>query len=149
MFGVQHAFSLSVFYKSVGIGFLIGAIYALFMLLRALGPNGKFAVFFQDVAFFLIAAVLCFILLFDVNSGIGRFYIFIGVFCGGALFYVLPAKSAVLRVKRAVQPLHERRSIQKTDKKHFKKIMTRFIKKQLQSARKLLYNNKKLKGRSQ
>lgn len=87
MFGVSHGFPVWVFLKSIGAGFLIGALYLLFMLLRKAGAKHPAAVFFQDVLFCAVAALVSFLFVFDVNAGVGRFYIFAGEGIGCTVFY--------------------------------------------------------------
>ncbi len=103
MFGVSHSYYLIVFAKSIGAGFVIGLLYMFFMLLRVFGVNGRAAVFFQDVLFFLAAAVVSFLILFDVFAGIRRFYYFFGEICGFFLFYYGPGASAIACVQRFVK----------------------------------------------
>ncbi len=93
MFGVAHSFYLSVFAKSVGMGFLLGALYCAFMLLRRCGLRRTGAVIAEDILFFLLCAVFTFLFVFDVNAGKARFYIFAGEGIGLFSFYLLPGKT--------------------------------------------------------
>mgnify|MGYP002623791278 CR=1 FL=1 len=82
MFGVSHTFSLFVFLKSIGIGYLLGCLYFGFKLLRFFGLRHAVLVFFQDILFFLISAIIVFLFVFEINAGVFRFYIFTGILVG-------------------------------------------------------------------
>ena len=95
MYGVAHSFYLFVFLKSVGVGFIIGAVWMLFVLFRRLFFCGKVRIFIQDVLFFTAAALITFLFLFDINAGVMRFYIFAGEGMGFCLYRLLPLKTVV------------------------------------------------------
>ena len=108
MFGVRHGFFTAVFFKSVGVGFLIGVLYLLFMLPRGSGKTNKWVVFAQDILFFLLAAVLSFIFLYDINAGVARLYVFFGEGVGFLLFVLLPGRritAAAARVSEKIRAL--------------------------------------------
>ncbi len=89
MFGLSHSFSVFVFLKSLGIGYLLGLVYTFFKLLRMIGLRHSILVFFQDVLYFVISAFVVFLFVLEINAGIFRFYIFIGILIGFILFYLM------------------------------------------------------------
>jgi spore cortex biosynthesis protein YabQ len=123
MFGLGVAFQTDVFLKSLGVGALCGVLFAFFQGLRVLGLRSKAIVFVQDVSFFLIAGVLTFLFLLDVNFGVVRFYILVGEAVGFLILReaTLPLmKSVSVRfdeiAKKRVQKRNDHKS-EKTSKK--------------------------------
>ncbi len=72
---------------SCGLGFLLGAYYDVFRVLRLALKSGKRAIFFQDVFFFASAAVITFLFALAVTDGQLRFYVFLGEGAGFAAYY--------------------------------------------------------------
>ena len=68
-------------------GFLLGAYYDVFRVLRLALKSGKRAIFFQDVFFFASAAVITFLFALAVTDGQLRFYVFLGEGAGFAAYY--------------------------------------------------------------
>jgi spore cortex biosynthesis protein YabQ len=81
----------------VGMGSLFGVMFDTYQ--RFLNrPNRKsWIVFFNDVLFWIIQALLIFYVLFLMNNGEIRFYIFIALLCGFAAYQSL-IKSIYLRI---------------------------------------------------
>ncbi len=90
--GYMHTVQLSVFIKSVGLGFLMGIIFSAVMFLNTVSGKRTFIVFLRDVLFFVSSAVLTFMFILEYNAGILRFYIFAGELIGFILFYIYPAE---------------------------------------------------------
>lgn len=59
-------------------GFLLGAYYDVFRLLRVMLPCRRWTVFVQDVVFFVTAAVITFLFDLTLTGGLLRFYLFVG-----------------------------------------------------------------------
>ena len=93
MFGVAHSFYNSVFIKSMGIGYILGLLYFLFMLPRRLGVRSRAAAILLDISFCLTAAAVSFLLLFDINAGRFRLYVAAGAGAGFLLFWAFPGKA--------------------------------------------------------
>ena len=91
MFGVELSVQMYIFIKSVALGFMIGFIYNLFMLLRISLMKNIVAVFFQDIIFFVGSCILTFLFVLETNYGQLRFYIFAGELIGFSLYYFFPA----------------------------------------------------------
>ena len=125
MFGLGVAFQTDVFFKSLGVGALCGVLFAFFQGLRALGLRAKAIVFIQDVLFFLIAGVLTFLFLLDVNFGVVRFYILFGEAIG---FLIL---------REAISPLMKRVSL-RFDETAKKRVQKRNDHKSEKTSKKLL-----------
>ncbi|MBQ3537021.1 MAG: spore cortex biosynthesis protein YabQ [Clostridia bacterium] len=90
--GYMHTVQLSVFIKSVGLGFLIGVLFSVLMFFNTVFGKKTFTVFLRDVLFFVSSAVLTFMFILEYNAGILRFYIFAGELIGFILFYIYPAE---------------------------------------------------------
>jgi spore cortex biosynthesis protein YabQ len=74
-------------FLSCGMGFVLGLWYELFRIPRLILNSGRRAVFFQDLLFFLTAAVLTFLFSLAVMDGRLRFYLFLGEAIGFASYY--------------------------------------------------------------
>ena len=88
--GFEHSVAVSVTVKAVGVGYLLGFLYSFFMLLNSLWNKYSLSVFFRDVLFFCVSAVMCFLFILKYNAGIFRFYIFAGLVMGFLIFYIFP-----------------------------------------------------------
>ena len=73
--------------QSAILGFILGAFFEVFRLLRCAGINNNFFVFIQDLTFMLISGVCIFLFTFAVSYGVFRAHIFIGVIAGFLLYY--------------------------------------------------------------
>lgn len=80
--GFTNAEQLRELFLSGGLGFLLGAWYDVFRILRRLSHPRKVAVFFQDVVFFATAAVVVFLFSLAMTEGIVRSYVLIGAAAG-------------------------------------------------------------------
>ena len=76
-------------------------IYNLFMLFRISLMKNIFAVFVQDIIFFVGAGILTFLFTFETNYGQLRFYIFAGELIGFCLYYFFPSRIVNLLWKKA------------------------------------------------
>ena len=78
MFGLLHSVQIFVFFKSIGLGGLLGLISFILSLLRCFLPHVRIVLFLEDVLFFILSAVFTFLFLFSYNAGIPRLYVFVG-----------------------------------------------------------------------
>lgn len=102
MFGLPHSVQILLFFKSLGLGMATGFCCLFFCLLRGLLPHRSVAVFFEDILFFCLSALLFYYFLFTYNAGIPRLYLLAGDFFGGCLcFYCF--RPAVDRLCRALK----------------------------------------------
>ena len=84
---VTGAQQLSQLFLSCGMGFLLGAYYDVFRVIRLVMRTGKRWIFVQDLLFFLSAAVLTFLFSLAVMEGQLRFYLFFGEGLGFSAYY--------------------------------------------------------------
>lgn len=75
------------FFLSCGMGFILGIYYDIFRVYRLVMRTGKRTLFFQDVVFFLTAAVITFLFSLAVMDGRLRFYLFLGEAVGFFAYY--------------------------------------------------------------
>ena len=92
---------LNELFLSCGMGFLLGAYYDLFRVIRLVMKPGKRAIFFQDVFFFLSSAVVTFLFSLSVMDGELRFYLFLGLIAGFFAYYFTIGR-AVVRCAKSV-----------------------------------------------
>ena len=78
MFGLRYGVQIFIFFKSVGLGLLLGTFYLLLSGVRLLRPHTAAAVLVHDFFFFVVCAVFTFLFLFAYNAGIPRGYVFFG-----------------------------------------------------------------------
>lgn len=90
--GYMHTVQLSVFVKSVGLGFLMGILFSAVIFLNTVAGRRTLIVFLRDILFFVSASVFTFMFILEYNAGILRFYIFAGELIGFILFYIYPAE---------------------------------------------------------
>ena len=74
-------------FLSCGLGFLLGAYYDVFRVLRLILKKGKLSYFVQDILFFVTAAVVTFLFSLAVMNGQLRFYLFLGEIVGFTAYY--------------------------------------------------------------
>ena len=82
MEGFTGGSQLYELFLSCGCGFLLGAYYDVFRLLRVMLPCRRWTVFVQDVVFFVTAAVITFLFDLTLTGGLLRFYLFVGLAAG-------------------------------------------------------------------
>ena len=87
--GYEHAVQLSVLFKAVGLGYLIGFLFGFFSFFNSVSKNA-IAVFFRDILFFVLSAALSFLFLLKYNAGVIRLYIVAGEFIGFLLYHLFP-----------------------------------------------------------
>ena len=85
MWEISVADQSVTFLLSIALGGLLCLIYDVFRSIRKAKEYGAVAVFFQDIAFFVVSAVLTFIFLLATTAGVLRAYIIIGIFIGSVL----------------------------------------------------------------
>lgn len=93
---------LNELFLSCGMGFLLGAYYDLFRVIRLVMRPGKRAIFFQDVFFFLSSAVVTFLFSLSVMDGELRFYLFLGLIAGFFAYYFTIGRVVVRSAKAVV-----------------------------------------------
>ena len=86
MIGFANTAQLNELLLSGGMGFLLGAYYDVFRILRKWIRPGAVRVFFEDVLYFVSAALLTFLFLLAVNGGVFRVYVCVGLAAGCAAY---------------------------------------------------------------
>ena len=80
--GFHNAELLRELFLSGGMGFLLGAYYDVFRVLRCLLKPGALRVFWQDIVFCVTSAGWVFLFALAVTDGILRVYLFAGLLAG-------------------------------------------------------------------
>jgi len=91
----------AVFLLAVAFGFVLGALYDIFRIIRIAVKCGTVSVFLQDLLFFTICALLTFLYIFYTNSGDVRFFIILGEFFG-AILYICSVGALVMRISAKI-----------------------------------------------
>ena len=86
---------LWLFFISVITGAVTGIIFDFFRAMRKIGGESKKIVGVEDILFWICEAVLIFSVLYNFNGGQLRFYFFIGLVSGAAI-YLLSVSLAVV-----------------------------------------------------
>jgi spore cortex biosynthesis protein YabQ len=73
----------------IGMGMLFGVMFDTYQRFLNRPKRNQWIVFFNDLLFWIIQALLIFYILFLVNNGELRFYIFIALLCGFAAYQSL------------------------------------------------------------
>ncbi len=79
---------LSVFLYSLGFGFAVGFLYDISRAFRISFFKKGRLVFFQDVVFFSVAAIITFCFLLVINGGRFRLFVFCALLMGFAVYYL-------------------------------------------------------------
>lgn len=80
--GFTNAMQVRELFLSCGMGFLLGAYYDLFRILRRVLRPGTVRVFWQDILFFVTAALMTFLFALAITDGVLRVYVFAGLILG-------------------------------------------------------------------
>lgn len=78
-----------VFLSAMASGFAAGFLYDLFRLKRKALKTKSFAVYIDDIVFWIITALIVFIAAYSSNQGEIRFYFFLAVTLGVSVYYWL------------------------------------------------------------
>ncbi len=80
--GFENAAQLRELFLSCGMGFLLGAYYDVFRLLRCWLPSSRLRTFLGDCVYACTSAVATFLFTLALNGGILRWYLFLGLVVG-------------------------------------------------------------------
>lgn len=158
-------------FLSCGFGFLVGAYYDVFRVIRLMLPCRRGAVFFQDVFFFVTFAAATFLFDLTLTGGQLRFYLFIGMGAGFAAYHftlgrfvmafartILQAIGCFFRLiwrgvcwpfRLAGRLLRRPLMFLRAKGAAFVKKVVLFLKKGLKQSRGVLYNQRNKKAREQ
>lgn len=87
LYSVSLAKQTANFLLSLGLGFITGALYDVFRIVRICISKGKIAFIISDILYFLVLGVLTFTFCLTVNEGELRFYILFGELVGFCIYY--------------------------------------------------------------
>ncbi len=96
------------FLISVLLGGIMAFSYDLIRVLKLLIPSIKkimlknFVFSFIDVFFFLVFSLITFIMIFYINSGEVRFYIFCGIFLGGVIVHYTIGNFVYIKTRKII-----------------------------------------------
>jgi spore cortex biosynthesis protein YabQ len=76
-------------------GLSLGGLYDLYRVLAGQLRAPRYAYYLLDLFFWLIGTLLVFKLLYESNLGQVRMFIFIGLFCGIAIYFMLFSRSVI------------------------------------------------------
>ena len=74
-YGEPNRIQAEILFCALGVGFILGVMYAGWMLLRVCIRHSATAVAVEDVVYCIAAAIITFLFLMDYNSGAVRFYL--------------------------------------------------------------------------
>ena len=100
--GFTNVQQLRELFLSCGMGFLLGAYYDVFRILRCILRPGTMRVFWQDLLFFLTAAPLVFLFALAVADGVVRLYLFAGLVAGFFAYRYTVGRAVVRFVTAAI-----------------------------------------------
>ena len=72
----------TAFLASLAVGCIIGLIYDVFRLVRVVYSGGRIKLFFEDVLFCVMSALVFTVFMFNVNMGVIRMFTAVGVLMG-------------------------------------------------------------------
>ena len=78
---------LIIFLQSIVCGFFLGVVYEAFRTLHKIHKNSAVLMFFEDVIYAIISALITFLFIMAVNKGEIRAYILIGIAIGFLSYY--------------------------------------------------------------
>ena len=99
--GLSNAQQLTVLLYSLLFGVGLGAAYDVLRIFRVFVSCHPVAVLFQDLFYFVLAAVASFLFVFEVNDGTVRLFILAAFFVGGLAFRGTLGQGTVALSRRA------------------------------------------------
>lgn len=99
--GITNGGQLQELFMAGGLGFLLGALYDVFRVIRLLMRPSAKVIFFHDILFFTLSSVITFLFALAVTGGELRFYLFLGIVTGFTAYYFTVGR-AVVRCARSV-----------------------------------------------
>lgn len=101
--GLTNGGQLTGLFLSCGLGFLLGLYYDGFRVARLVMRSSKRVIFFQDLFFFVSAAILTFFFALTVTGGELRFYLFLGPGIGFTAYYFTIGRVVMAFAETAVR----------------------------------------------
>lgn len=101
--GITNSGQLNELFLAGGVGFLLGAFYDVFRVIRLMmKPSAKW-VFVQDLLFFSISAMVTFLFALAVNGGELRLYLIVGLTVGFTAYLVTVGRLVVRFARQIIQ----------------------------------------------
>lgn len=94
------------FLEACLLGFLLGACYDVFRILRLAFPNGRILIFLEDLLYFAVAAVASFSFIVLANGGLLRAFILIGELLGAILYFFSLSLLIMGAAKQIIRAIH-------------------------------------------
>ncbi len=114
---------MRIFVQGAAAGAAMTALYDAIRIFRRIRRHGIVWLSIEDMLYWIAFAVMEFALLYQVNSGIPRMYIFLGSAVGAAVYhfclgrYLIRAASYLIRsAKKRLKKAHKEGTINKTGK---------------------------------
>lgn len=99
--GITNSGQLQELFLAGGLGFLLGAFYDVFRVIRLMMRPSARVIFFQDLLYFTLSSVITFLFALAVTGGELRFYLFLGLVTGFMAYYFTVGR-AVMRCAKQV-----------------------------------------------
>lgn len=100
---------LFLFLASLAFSVIIGVEYDIFRVTRLIFHFGVWAVFIEDLIFFILCSVEFFLFCFIFNNGEIRLYIIFSCCAGCLIYYLTVGKFIYLKMKRLILNIKKRR----------------------------------------
>ncbi|WAA09477.1 spore cortex biosynthesis protein YabQ [Fervidibacillus albus] len=97
---------LSTLYSMIGVGLFIGMAVDTYRRLFNRNRHKGWTVFIYDFLFWIVQALVTFYILFIVNNGELRFYIFLALLCGFAAYQSLVKNVYLPALERIIEFVH-------------------------------------------
>lgn len=92
----------TVFLRSLGAGVILGAVYEVIALIRAIFGQKKCVYVTFDITFALVASVISFFFMVLYNSGQIRFHLMLGELAGGLAFHLSVGRYIVTTAEKYI-----------------------------------------------
>ena len=100
--------SVVVFFMSLGLGAIFGALWDIFRILRLGIPLGRMFIFLQDIIYFAIICILTLIFFYFFTFGGFRLFVLLGEFLGFLIYLTWPIRKLVLKISHMFQKFLQR-----------------------------------------
>ncbi len=124
--GFENVAQLRELFLSCGMGFLLGAYYDVFRLLRCWLRPPHLRVFLADCIYACTSAVATFLFWLALNGGILRWYLFLGLFVG---FFAYRRTVGNLLLKAVLWLLRQGEKLAQKAENRLSRLLSAFLKK--------------------
>ncbi len=124
--GFENTTQLRELFLSCGMGFLLGAYYDVFRLLRCWLSPSRLRIFLGDCAYASTSAVATFLFLLALNGGVLRWYLFLGLLVG---FFAYRRTVGSLLVKAVLRLLFQGEKLAQKAENRLSRLLSFFLNK--------------------